>query len=316
MARRSLTPPAVALWPLWGLVLLAGHGALFVLLHWRPGRTAILPYLVAPKLLMGLTMVVVAFALFDLMHSGWRRLFRGRLVFDGLVLLTSVLLSLFAYRAYPSSYDHHPAASCLVLPLDGDLAILHGGSTVDVNDHAGSPAERYAYDMAVVREGATYGGDGRANANHHAYGQTVVAPADGTVVAAVDGNPDHAPSGAAWWPLRRGHGNHVVLQIEHDQYLFLSHLQSGSIAVEVGETIRTGVPIGRVGNSGGSDVPHLHVHLQDTTAPVMAEGIPIELCGYDAVASGVSWDARRSFERGMPTGRARSQVIRRTPSGL
>jgi hypothetical protein len=310
MVRRSSTPRVVALWPLWGVLLLIAHGVCLAFLHARPGRLAVVPYLVVPKVLFALAAITLAGAMFDLLHSGWRRLLRGHTLFDGLVLLAALLVPLFAYRAYPSSYDERPATLCLGLPLRGDIGVLQGGASVIGNAHAGSPSQRYAYDLAIVDTHARFHAEGDSLDEYSTYGQPVLAPAHGSVVAVRDGHPDHSPGSSASLLLRRGFGNFVVLQIDHGQYLVIAHLQAGSIVVQAGDEIDAGTPIARVGNSGGSDAPHLHMHLQDAEAPGSGEGIPIDLCGYEAVDWGASWDTARSFERGMPSGRSRRQIIR------
>lgn len=47
----------------------------------------------------------------------------------------------------------------------------------------------------------------------------------------------------------------------------LAHLQHGSVAVAPGARVETGSYVGRVGNSGRSTVPHLHLHFQQSADP-------------------------------------------------
>lgn len=310
MPTRSPIPRLAVLWPLWALLLLTCHGVLLAFLHARPGRVAILPFVVGPMLLLGLTAVTVALALYEILHGGWRRVLRGRLVFDALALSASLFLSLFAYRSYPSSYDMRPAGPCLAMPFGSDIAVLQGGMSIDTNYHAGSPSQRFAYDLAVYDLGSTHIGEGSVVWDYFTYGQPVLAPMSGVVVAAVDGNPDQSPSTVEWQPWRSAAGNNVTIEIGPDQYLFLNHLQSGSISVKTGDTVAVGVPIGRVGNSGRSGAPHLHLHVQDTAVPGGGEGIPVEFCAHDAIDWGAAWETARRIERGVPTGRARRQIIR------
>ncbi len=42
----------------------------------------------------------------------------------------------------------------------------------------------------------------------------------------------------------------------------LAHLAPGSIVVATGDAIDTGAVVGRVGNSGNTAAPHLHIHVQ------------------------------------------------------
>ena len=89
----------------------------------------------------------------------------------------------------------------------------------------------------------------------------MLAPADGTVVAAEDRYPDQ-PIGSQ--DGDNPAGNTVVIEFGPDLYVQLSHLRSGSVAVDVGDRVEAGDLIGTCGNSGFSLEPHLHMQVQDT----------------------------------------------------
>ena len=44
-----------------------------------------------------------------------------------------------------------------------------------------------------------------------------------------------------------------------DVYVVLGHMRHGSVSVSPGDTVRSGAVIGRVGNSGWTERPHLHM---------------------------------------------------------
>jgi hypothetical protein len=54
----------------------------------------------------------------------------------------------------------------------------------------------------------------------------------------------------------------LVLVLGVDVNLLLAHLQNGSVAVKIGHRISAGQLIGKVGNSGNTSEPHLHIHAQ------------------------------------------------------
>jgi murein DD-endopeptidase MepM/ murein hydrolase activator NlpD len=56
----------------------------------------------------------------------------------------------------------------------------------------------------------------------------------------------------------------------------LAHLQNGSIEVQVGARVRAGQYIGRVGNSGNTIEPHLHLHVMSGSdfADAETHGVP------------------------------------------
>ncbi len=147
-------------------------------------------------------------------------------------------------------------------PFDGLWYTSWGGPDELLNYHVVTPSQRHAFDFLVWKDGSTYTGDGTVPEDFYAYGQPLLAPADGTVVTVVDGWPDVQP----YYERDEKHplGNHVVIQVADDAYLFIAHLQAGSLLVAEGDTVVAGQEIGRVGNSGNTTEPHIHIHLQNT----------------------------------------------------
>jgi hypothetical protein len=56
-------------------------------------------------------------------------------------------------------------------------------------------------------------------------------------------------------------GNFVLMECT-EAAVFLAHLMQSSVAVNPGQRVLEGERIGRVGNSGLSLEPHLHLHVQ------------------------------------------------------
>jgi hypothetical protein len=59
-----------------------------------------------------------------------------------------------------------------------------------------------------------------------------------------------------------------------DVSLLYAHLQPQSLKVKVGDKVKLGQTLGLVGNSGNSDLPHLHFHIVNAASPLAAEGVP------------------------------------------
>src|SRR4051794_3580500 len=106
-----------------------------------------------------------------------------------------------------------------------------------------------------------------------AFGRPILAPCDGTVMTAHDGEPDHAArrSPLTLVPyalgqasrLRRGinavAGNHVIIADRGSgAFVALVHLRMGSLGVGVGDEVAAGQQIAECGNSGNSTQPHVH----------------------------------------------------------
>ena len=62
-------------------------------------------------------------------------------------------------------------------------------------------------------------------------------------------------------------GNYVVIRLDQGQWALLAHFQKGSIIVETGSRVEAGDYLGKVGNSGRSPVPHLHLQAQTSPEP-------------------------------------------------
>lgn len=148
----------------------------------------------------------------------------------------------------------------------------------------------------------------------------ILAPADATVVAAHDGEPDHTArrSPLTVLPylltqgsrLRRGLdalvGNHLILALaDSGPYILLAHLRRGSVQVDVGDLVQTGQTIGACGNSGNSTQPHLHVQVMDTLDLLRTRGLPMEYRDYLEWPRGAK--ASRHVDQGVPGHRARVQ---------
>ncbi|MDP2314695.1 MAG: M23 family metallopeptidase [Pseudomonadota bacterium] len=147
----------------------------------------------------------------------------------------------------------------LRFPLEGGRFVIgSGGSTAVLNGHAGVPAQRYALDIeALGPRGWRAHGLYPAELDAYAVWEAqVVAPCDGEVLNAEDGLPDLPPGDRDVTHIA---GNHVVLDCGGVTVL-LAHLREETVAVAPQQRVRAGDPIGRVGNTGNTSEPHLHVH--------------------------------------------------------
>ena len=193
-----------------------------------------------------------------------------------------------------SAFISTVSRTAFALPFDG---MWYDGAGPSLHTHhRWGVMEEFAHDF--VRIGANslpYSGNGASFSDYYAYGQPVLAAADGQVVAVLDGEPEDATLlQRAGEPLEayvqriverqnqqlaRGSrgivGNHIVIR-HGAEYSLYAHLKPGSVRVKPDELVTRGQEIAAVGSSGSSTEPHLHFQVCDGPDPLACAGIPIK----------------------------------------
>jgi hypothetical protein len=90
------------------------------------------------------------------------------------------------------------------------------------------------------------------------FGEPLYAPCAGTVSSTENSLPDLIPPQR---DLQHKMGNHILLECKNAT-IVLAHLQQGSIKVKSGDRITTDRLVAKIGNTGKTDEPHLHIHAQ------------------------------------------------------
>jgi hypothetical protein len=208
------------------------------------------------------------------------------------VLLTTGL----GLTLWPGAPDLAPVV--LGAPVAGRWVVLNGPADRVPSHGSHGHGQTYALDLVYEPEpGARpefgHGPGFRDPREFPAFGEDVLAPADGVVVAVHDRARDHRTRST--WPAfaymvlesfgreaagsRYVFGNHVVLDVGEGRYAALAHLQRGSAAVRPGEHVGRGDVVGRCGNSGNSSEPHVHFQLMDHPRALIAAGLPFVFAG-------------------------------------
>ena len=193
---------------------------------------------------------LVAFVLLALVPLRQVRLGSNLLVAAGTIFLAVQLISV-----YRPPVDAVTVGS----PLAGEWWVGHGGHAELVNYHHTRSTQRDALDIMQVVDGSIHRPGSTDLTSYYIYDQPVLAPADGTVTYVVDGHPD-LPIGSV--DSQHPTGNQLVIDIGGGRYLLMGHLRQGSITVNVGERVTEGQPIARVGKSGHTSPPHIHIQAQ------------------------------------------------------
>jgi hypothetical protein len=197
-----------------------------------------------------------------------------------------VCVLVLALAAYVASGQAAPSSAInLKFPLrQGTYLVVNGGSNTLLNAHLEMNAPRFhAYrgssnGIDIVRVN-NLGFRARGLLpddlkRYEIFGDSIFSPCGGEVVEAVDGVQEMTPP-----RMDRGNmaGNHVIIRCK-TAWLLLGHMQRGSVRVARDQHVATGDFLGRVGNSGNTNEPHLHVHAQTpgtAREPFSGDPIPI-----------------------------------------
>jgi hypothetical protein len=208
--------------------------------------------------------------------------FRNRLTFTGNSIVAPVVEFSTSVR--------HSAPVVLGPPLRGGLWFAHNGPGAHRAAHWGSVLvqpgrmtipQRYAIDfigLDAAGRAVRRDVEGSSNSDWVGFGAEVLAVGDGTVREVRDGvadwTPLYEPPAPAGVGLQFAGGNYVVLELAGRRFVHYAHLQKGSVSVRPGQRVRRGERLGRLGNSGNTNGPHLHFNVLDSASMEEGEGVP------------------------------------------
>jgi hypothetical protein len=174
----------------------------------------------------------------------------------------------------------------------------HGNVVLPIGGHLNG-SERFAVDWVRYDPSAkplsTVKGDPSKNESNLAFGQPVIAVANGTVVSVVSDKPESPPGALpSGIPFDQLTGNTIILDLGHGIFATYAHMKMGSATVRVGERVKKGQEIGQVGNSGNTSGAHLHFQLQRGPLPLTADQVAWEIDNFTltgfATSNGVMTD--------------------------
>ncbi len=179
-----------------------------------------------------------------------------------------------------SGYGYQDSAVDLAFPFAaGHYYIGQGGSATAINNHHSNQSQRFALDI-VALNGFGARADGlmpKGLSDYEIFDREVKSPCTGVAISIHDGVEDNR---ILETNTDQPAGNHVILACGTARIL-MAHLRKGSIAVAAGSIVSEGDTLGRVGNSGNSTEPHLHMHayLGGTLDYNAGQGVPMTFDG-------------------------------------
>lgn len=168
----------------------------------------------------------------------------------------------------------------LEFPLKGgEFCVVHGGSNLILNHHFPVSAQQYALDILQLNHlGSRINRFNPEMArDYNIFGAIVYSPCDGTVLDVTDQYSDLVPS-----VMDQEHpaGNYIAIgKSRSDAVIVLAHLMKDSLLVKKGDMISSGQPLAKVGNTGNTSEPHLHIHaVLNNTGDFLfkGKGIPMK----------------------------------------
>jgi hypothetical protein len=193
----------------------------------------------------------------------------------GIRLMVACIFGFFVFSAL-KGYYYSDKAIHLSSPLkNGTYYVGHGGNSTQINYHNSYPSQAYALDILKLNHlGMRADGLAPDELNQYEiYGDTIYSPCSGKIIKVVDGLKELAPNQmneqTKDYRTKNPAGNSVTIECKGAE-VEIAHMIPKSINVKQGQLINEGMIIGKVGNSGNSSEPHLHIH-----AAKNGKGIPI-----------------------------------------
>lgn len=165
-----------------------------------------------------------------------------------------------------------------ILPFSGKWYIEYGGNTKETSHSFDVISQRYAYDFEVRENDLPYHDDYHKCENYYSYLKDIICPCDGYVVEVVDkyDNTKILDGRPVICDVDSPYGNHIIIKHKHNEYSVICHIEKGSFNVKIGDIVEEGEILAKVGNSGNTQGPHIHYHLQSGINLETSKGIKIK----------------------------------------
>lgn len=162
------------------------------------------------------------------------------------------------------------------LPFKKEFFVEFGG-TKQSNSHSWNiPNQRYAYDLEIRKDNVPYFDDYLKVENYYSYNEDVLSPADGIVFEIRNKYKDTRvdKNRKIVCDADDVRGNFIIIKHKYNECSMIAHMLKDSFKVKVGDVVKRGQVIGKVGNSGNSNGPHIHFQIQKGVED-NALGVPI-----------------------------------------
>lgn len=163
------------------------------------------------------------------------------------------------------------------LPFNGEYFIEYGGLTKKTSHSWDIIPQRYAYDFEIRKNNLPFHDDYHQLTNYYCYLDDIICPCDGFVIDLQNNYPntkvyDDRP---IINDIEEPRGNYITIKHNHGEYSTICHFEQNSIKVKIGDLVKEGDILGKVGNSGNTQGPHIHFQVQSGPDFSYSKGIII-----------------------------------------
>lgn len=147
------------------------------------------------------------------------------------------------------------------LPLEGPVYCITGNEAIHLEENGWG---NFSWDFVLTNaQGNYWRTNGATNEDYLVWDAEVFLPLGGTLVAIENDQPDKVPKVVLPPEELDDPANAVSVRVDGLFAYSLLHLRQGTVPAElkVGDVVPAGTCVGRVGNSGVSAVPHLHMNM-------------------------------------------------------
>lgn len=164
-----------------------------------------------------------------------------------------------------------------ILPFKKEWYVEYGGRKKKNSHSWDIISQRYAYDFEIRKDNLPYHDDYRQKENYYSYLQEVICPCDGFIIDLKNEYEDTKiyENRPIKCDVDDPRGNYITIKHKYGEYSTICHLEKDTITVKIGDIVEEGQLLGKVGNSGNTEGPHIHFQVQQGPDFNNSKGIKI-----------------------------------------
>lgn len=168
----------------------------------------------------------------------------------------------------------------LIFPFKGPGVILNAGVA---NGGHRNRSGQFALDALVTNRfmALLNNTQDTLNSSFVGWNAPILVPADGVIVFARSDRPNQPKAeseDASYFvpefPQGGDPGNHVIIDHGNSEFSMMAHFQPHSIVAKIGDRVKQGQLLARLGSSGDTTAPHIHYQLQNGPKWLFADALP------------------------------------------